>query len=51
MPLHEILRDLIGDPLVAQGLDQPVEQRGCIMVANRGSNAFGLEGSPGVGEK
>jgi hypothetical protein len=45
------LGDLIGDPLVAQGRDQPVEQRGRIMVADGGSNAFGLEGSPGVVEK
>jgi hypothetical protein len=49
--LHVIEGDLVGDALMAERRDKPIEQRGRIAVANGGMNAFGFERFPGVVDK
>jgi hypothetical protein len=49
--LHVVEGDLVGDALVAQYRDKPIEQRGRIPGADGRMNAFGLERFTGISDK
>ena len=51
MALHVVGCDLVGDALVAQYRDKPIEQRGRIPGADGRMNAFGLERFTGISDK
>jgi hypothetical protein len=51
MALHIIEGDLVGDALIAQRRDKPIEHRGRISVADCRVNAFRFERIPGVIDK
>jgi hypothetical protein len=51
MALHVVGCDLVGDALVAQYRDKPIEQRGRVPGADGRVNAFGLERFPGISDK
>src|ERR1700722_3569548 len=46
--VHVVGGDLIGNSLVTQNRDKPVEQRRCVPVTNGCCHAFGFQGCPGV---
>jgi hypothetical protein len=46
--LHVVVGDLVGDALVAQYADEPIEQRDRVPVANGRINPFGFERFPGI---
>jgi hypothetical protein len=51
MALHVVGRDLVGDALVAQYRDKPIEQRGRVPGADSRMNAFGLKRFTGISDK
>ena len=50
MSLHVVVGDTVGDALIAQGLDQPLEQAGSIMSLNSSGEAV-LAASSAVNDK
>ena len=50
MALHVIVGDAVGDALIAQGLDQPIEQAGGIMSLDSGGEAVLAASSAILGE-
>jgi hypothetical protein len=49
--LHVVVGDLVGDALVAQNRDKPIEQRSLILGADRRTNAFGLKRFASISDK
>jgi hypothetical protein len=49
--LHVVESDLVGDALVTQYRDEPIEQRGRIPGADRRMNAFGRQRFTSINDK